>query len=252
MRIGGMQVKANQRRLLAAGSLAVLVLLGSLMRAGQLRSIFDAAGLPAAGHPLSWMLGILTVLVIAMSILFAQLLPRSGNAGKACVVQMAVQVLAGVLVLLGAAVGLFRQIRIQPASYHTALYFLQMLSGLCMAAVGWLQYNEKKPGAGYFAVVCIWQLLTLLLNFRGWSMDPVILDYCFRLFALVSGMCAAYHIGALGLEQKGRRMAAFWCMAGSFFAVVSIFGEGASWCLAELGMGAWLLVYVWRLFGTNE
>lgn len=247
-----MRVKTNQRRVLAAGSLAVLTLLGSLMRSGQLHSIFDAAGLPAAGHPLSWMLGILTVLVIVLSVLFAQLLPRGGSAGEACVVQFAVQTLAGVLVLAGAAVGLFAQIRTQPVSYHTALYFLQMLSGLCMIGAGWLQYKDQKPGVGYFAVVCIWQLLTLLLNFRGWSMDPTILDYCFRLFALVSGMCAAYHIGALSLEQKGRRMAAFWCMAGSFFSVVSIFGERANWCLAELGMGVWLLVYVWRLFGTNE
>ena len=245
-------MKKNQRRILAAGSLAVLILLGSLIRAGQLHTIFDEQGLPAASHPLTWMIGILSVLVIVLGILFSQLLPKSGGSGEACVVQMVVQVASGVLVLLGAAIGLFSQIRMQPVSYHTALYFLQMLAGLCMAAVGWLQYKEKKPGTGYFALVCIWQLLTLLLNFRGWSMDPAILDYCFRLFALVCGMCAAYHIGALGLEQKGRRMAAFWCVTGSFFAVVSVFGERASWCLAELGMGAWLLVYVWRLFGTNE
>ena len=242
----------KQRRVVAAGSLAVMILLGSLIRAGQLHQIFDAMGLPAAGHPLSWMLGALTVLVLLASVLFAQLLPKGGSAGEACVVQMAVQALSGALVLLGAAIGLFGQITTQPVNYHTALYFLQMLAGLCMITTGWLHYKNAKPGVGYFAVVCVWQLLTLLLNFRGWSMDPTILDYCFRLFALVSGMCAAFHIGSLYLEQKGRRMAAFWCMAGTFFAVVSIFGERLSWGLAELGLGAWLLVYVWRLFGKTE
>lgn len=242
----------HQRRLLAAGSIVVLTLLGSLMRAGQLHRIFDAAGLPAAGHPLSWMLAILTVLTVVLGVLFVQLLPRSGTVSESCAVQLAVQALAGALVLIGAAAGLFRQIRLQPASYHTALYFVQMLAGMCMIGIGWLQYKEQQPGAGYFAVISIWQLLTLLLNFRGWSMDPTILDYCFRLFALVSGMCAAYHLGAIGLEKKGRRMTAFWCMTGSFFAVVSVFGETAGWYLAELGMGLWLLVNVWRLFAKSE
>ncbi len=242
----------NRKRILAALSLAGFALLGSLIRSGQLNNIFDETGLPLAGHPLTWMLGILTVLWIGFGVLLARLLPKGAPAVQPCKVQFAVQCAAGMLVLTGAAVGLIGQIRVQPMHYKTALYFLQLLAALCIFAAAWQQWQGKRPASGFFAVVCLWQLLVLLLNFRSWSVDPTILDYCFRQLALVSGMCAAYHAGALGLEAKGRRMAGFWCLTGGYFAVVSVFGEGLGWCLSEAGMALWLAVFVWQLFAEEK
>ena len=44
----------------------------------------------------------------------------------------------------------------------------------------------------------------LIMDFRLWSQDPQILDYCFDLFALLSIMCATYYLGGFCFAKQSR------------------------------------------------
>ena len=37
-------------------------------------------------------------------------------------------------------------------------------------------------------------MVKLILDFKRWSVDPAVLDYCFALFAAIAAMCAVFHL----------------------------------------------------------
>ena len=244
-------MRRNTMRYLAVGSLLLLSVAGCLVRSYELNTIFDDKGLPISGEPITWMLALLSAVVVIACALLSWALPRGHGEQMSFSSELPPCILAllgGACILLSGALLLFEQLRGGGFGYRTALGFLQLMAGLSMMAAAVRRRQGARPMPALHAVICLWLVLTLLLNFKSWSMDPTILDYCFRLFALICGMCATYHIGALGYVKGGRRVTAFWCLAGCYFCLVSMRGEPLTWGLMSIGVFLWLLVNGWQLF----
>ena len=58
----------------------------------------------------------------------------------------------------------------------------------------------------------------LISDYRGWSHDPLIADFCFPLLFLVSAMLASYHLAAFRVGRGKRRTTAFLVGCALLFA----------------------------------
>ena len=105
--------------------------------------------------------------------------------------------------------------------------------------------RRKNPPARCFVPVVLFYALRLFRDFRQWMVDPAILDYCFLLFALISFMLAAYHMGAFSFDRGDSRALTFFALSGVYFCAAStgfislkadgfVFGGSALWLLACL------------------
>ena len=239
-------------RTLAVCGTALLTVMGCMMRYYQLQTIFDETGLPVSGSPATWLLTFLSVLLVLECVLVSWPLPRCRREKGLFVpnaAALALGLLSGACLLLGGALALEQQLRSGGASYELALAAAQLAAGVCVLAASWRRWKNAPGLALVHAVICLWMVLVLLLHFKNWSMDPTILDYCFRLFALICGMCASYHIGTFCFDRGGRRVTVFWCLAGCYFLPVSAIGEALAWKLMAAGVCLWLLGNVWQLLG---
>ena len=92
-----------------------------------------------------------------------------------------------------------------------------------LAALSWIvqaacSCRGKKPHAAiYFLPVICWGV-RLVRDFRVWSRDPVILDYCYSLLALIFALCAMLELGGFAFDRGKRRLTAFFTLGGIFFA----------------------------------
>ena len=239
-------------RALAAGSILVLSVLGCLMRYYQIQTGFDASGLPITGDLSIKLLAALSVLAILLSFLCCRVLQQHSHEKglfRPSVPALFLGLFSGLTLAIGAVWSLAELFGVSGIGVQAGLELLQLLAGMSVLASAWLRWKRGASLVGLHAVVCLWQVLMLLLNFRGWSKDPTIVDYCFRLFALICGMCGSYHVGAFCFGGGRRKISAFWCLAGVFFTLVSAVGEDRSWRLMEIGMCLWLMSNVWQLYG---
>ena len=131
-------------------------------------------------------------------------------------------------------------------------------------AVALLRYRRETPSAILFMVPALFYVIDLIINFRNWSRDPLIMDYCFDLFALISVMCATFHLGGFSFEKGKRRLTVFYCICGVIFSAISAAGpvtemvkgiseDGQiSQLLMCVGNGLWMAVSLWLLMEEEE
>lgn len=115
--------------------------------------------------------------------------------------------------------------------------------GLAMGAI--YRQRGKNPPARCYVPAVLFYALRLFRDFRHWMVDPAILDYCFLLFAVISFMLAAYHMGAFSFDRGDSRALTFFALSGVYFCAAStgfislkadgfVFGGSALWLLACL------------------
>ena len=108
-----------------------------------------------------------------------------------------------------------------------ALGVLCMVGAVGLAVGAILQRQGKTPPARCFVPVVLFYALRLFRDFRQWMVDPAILDYCFLLFAMISFMLAAYHMGAFSFDRGNSRALTFFVLVGFFFGFASPIAPGA-------------------------
>lgn len=198
---------------LPAALAAVGCILGLWQRAAGRNELgfWDTGSVPVIG------LVLLSVLAVIVFILLArktpkvpQTIPGGLSAGLGTVlggVLLAVTVLADftaypTLALLCGVLGII-------AAVITVLQGLQRIRG-------------KQPELLLGCVIVLWLVLRIIGDFKSWSTDPMILDYCYPLLALLCSMAAGFHTAGW-LAGLGRgRITAFWCMAGLFFCAAAL------------------------------
>lgn len=121
-----------------------------------------------------------------------------------------------------------------------------------LAAVSWilqaaLSFRGKKPHpAIYFLPVILWGV-RLVRDFRVWSRDPVILDYCYSLLALIFALCAMLELGAFAFDRGRRRLTTFFTLGGVFFTAAALAGAEPRDVAITGGALLYLLTQSWVL-----
>ena len=239
-----MERQTNRRAVLVLLLLAAAA--GLALRLWQLGDAFDAAGLPLAGRPSTWALGVLSAAAaVAVAFLARGLQPRAVytetfSSGRP---ELAVSLLAAALILAGSAADLAAG----AAGAALLVGFLGVVSALCVGVTAVQRSRGIVPPLAVHLLPCVYLVVRLIVDFKSWSVDPAVLDYCYDLFAAIAAMCAAFHLGSFCFDRGQRRMTAFWCLLCPYFSAVVLAGGGLSRCLLAAGLGLWTAINGWQL-----
>ena len=233
----------------------VLAILGFFLRKHQLVAAFDPMGLPTGQGV--W--GLVIVCVLALAAFLAVSLQKQSRPGSAdnfppSRTMVILSVLAAGLLIAGNVTALTAEIPMatpvnQMMTRFTAI--LGIVSGLCFVGAAAGQYKEKKPSSALYLLPVVYYILQMIFNFKGWSTDPIILDYCFKLFSLIFVMLAVFHVSGFAFGSGRCRITLFLCLCGVFFSVVALADGGAAHVQQTAGSMLWLLANAWQLLGEK-
>ncbi len=223
--------------------------IGLLLRIWLLIAGTDEKGFLMSGHPADILLWILTAATIAMVLLCTRRLqqaakyqfnfPQSMTGAIGCALGAAGIAIVSVAELL---------------SYDDTLALVSAIMGLLGAgALGYLGYCRQKglhPSVLCHTVISLFLMLRLINQYRHWSSDPQLQDYCFQLLATVCLMLAAYHRATFDANAGNRRPHAFFHLCAVYFCCLSLAGtDGIAF---YLGTGIWMLTDLCSLIPMPE
>lgn len=217
-----------------------------ILRYAQLQRSLDLSGkimVGAGKGPLTW-LCIIFVVLAAVYCIWLQKRKSLGVGGNASVI---ITLIAAFLMALGSAVRW---------NVNVVLALGGFVAAVCWVAVALVRRQGTTPSAALFMLPALFYAVELIIEFRDWSRDPLIMDYCFDLFALICVMCATFHFGGFSLQKGKRKRSVFYCICGAMFSAIAAAGciDGAAKETAQLaglfvqsGNFLWLLVNLWLL-----
>lgn len=220
------------------------------LRLRQLNTIYDESGYILAGAGrcfFTYFTIIMVILFAAYALLLRRRKKYSAIAAKSPGVFIASCVSALAMVLGGVSM-------VASPEWDTdrMLAVGCLLTAVCWIVTAMLRYRGSKISVWLFLVPVLFFAARLIVNFRFWSRDPAILDYCYNLFAHISQMCALLHLGGFSFDKGRRRTTVFFCLCGIFFGASALAGaQLREWCVTG-GAMVWLLVYLWLLLRPGQ
>ena len=128
------------------------------------------------------------------------------------------------------------------AGESAALAVLLAATALCWAVTALLRQLGKPVSPWLLMLPAVFFGAELVNKFRHWGSDPLILDYCYELLALIAAMCGTFHMSGFAFDRGRSRSAVFFCMGGVFFNGVALADASGSEALLRVACVAWLLV----------
>lgn len=122
---------------------------------------------------------------------------------------------------------------------------LGLISAAVLIFVGNCRRRGKHPSSVFHAAICVYMLVRLICQYRHWSSDPQLQDYCFQILAIVCLMMAAYHRATFCANFGKRRPYAFFNLAAVYFCCLALPGwENTAFFL---GCGIWMFTDICSL-----
>ena len=193
-------------------ALILIVMLAStiaamVLRQMQLIRVFDADGLPISGSPITYALAAICVVTLAALLLLLRRTPPRQEyycsifltlPGMILTLLAALAVGVGSLIQFGDSIALTPALTSEAESIHWSHLILPIggiLTALCILLTVNRMANMRRPLLALYLVPFAFIVVYLVLEFKNqWSADPIILDYCFYLFALICTMYALYYV----------------------------------------------------------
>ena len=208
-------------RPVALAGTALLAVAAYWLRLNQLSTAYDASGQIVAGAGNSFFT-YFTLAVVAALAVYGLCLTTDGSAKAITGTPLAaVPTCLAALALVGGSAAAF---------LHPSREMDQLLAVLGLAAAfSWLfqaaaDFRGASPHPAAFFLPVIYGGVRLVRDFRLWSRDPVILDYCYSLLALIFTMCALLELGGFAFSRGRRRLCAFFCLGAVFFSAAALSG----------------------------
>lgn len=115
---------------------------------------------------------------------------------------------------------------------------LGIISATGLSFAAWCRYLGKRPNFLFHITVSIYLMFLLICQYRKWSSDPQLLDYCFQILATICLMLTAYYRAAFDNGSGDRGSYAFFALCTLFFCCLSLVNWGD--ILFYLGIAAWM------------
>ncbi len=233
--------------------LLLLTALGCVLGLGLRMYVFthclDAAGRLIPGSRALY--GILAFLLAGTGVMLALCLRLNRNKGRDDDFSQAPWYLFGGLM---AALALFfgNLIRLLDRGAGDRVELVLCLAG--MAGAGLLALTALFRGRGYKwlfwaqLLPALYAGMRLIMDFRLWSLDPIVIDFVARLFAGVSAMIGMAHQTGFALGYGSRRTTVFWGLCGWVYAVLCLpdclvsHSIGLGELAITLGLGFWMFL----------
>lgn len=237
-----------KRNILSLILLPLAALAGCGIRYWNLTAGIDAQGLPISHHPSAF---VLAGWGIFCFLLFAILAVRSqGRSGKSAVLHshgvLSVIAYFGAVMFFFSAIADFAAALVDGAGISDPIMcLLGLFSGICLFVTAWMRSHGKATYPPLELVPDIYLVVKLILNFKGWSTDPIILDYCIMLFAMIFVVLGFYYSTGFLFDQGRPRLTLLFTLCACLFSAVAIvegvFDGSAATIVEYLGFIAWLL-----------
>ncbi len=211
---------------------------GLMLRLWLLTAGVDDRGLIPNGHPAQSLLWILTALLLALLLVGTRRLLE----GTKYSFNFPPSPLRALGCLLGSvSIGVSSALELQV--YPDALSVLSCSLGFAAAAsllyIAWCRYAGKQPVVVFHGIAALYLMLRLVSQYRHWSADPQLLDYCFQLLSTVCLMLACYQRAAFDAGCGDRRAYVLFHLSSVFFCCLSLVDMSS--ILFYLGTGIWML-----------
>lgn len=227
----------------------LLALAAFFLRLSQLSFAFDENGM-ATGKGILFF-SVITVLAVLSFGLYSRSLKSrkkyNAIAGNG-VVEMALGAAAAFLMIVAGITLLLNRVQ----QGDKLLAFGSILVGLCWGATAAGRFFGTKIPAPLFMIPSAFYVVDLVCRFRFWTRDPLIIDYCYDLFALISIMCATFHLGGFCFDKGARRMTTFFCLCGVFFSAAAMVKTSAASVYGYMAAILWLFANLWLLLRPSR
>lgn len=227
----------------------LLALAAFFLRLSQLSSAFDENGM-ATGKGIIFF-SVITVLAVVAFALYSRSLKgrkRYQAIAGTGVVEMALGAAAAFLMIVAGITLLLN--RVQQGDRLLAVG--SILVGICWAATTAGRFFGKKIHVLLFMLPAAFYVVDLVCRFRFWTRDPLIIDYCYDLFALISIMCATFHLGGFCFDKGARRLTVFFCLCGTFFSAAAMVKASAAMVYGYMAAILWLFANLWLLLRPSR
>ena len=158
---------------------------------------------------------------------------------------------AGVAGSVLLAVGGFLML-VQSAGFARLIAGVAILAGACLAMASLTRARGNMPKVGLYVAVVLFYVVKLFYDFRHWTVDPAVLDYCFWLFAAICFMLATFHAAQFCFDLGKRRVLTFFALMGIYFGAVSLADLQGGEALLCAGSTLWMLACAWQALRADE
>ena len=242
-----MKIKLGRFQILAAA--VVMALVAFVLRNVQLSRAFNENGILTGKGVIFF--SVVTALAVALFAVYSRTLKGrkkyAAIAGQG-LTELTLGCVAAILMVASGAVLL-----LNPVQQGDRLIAAgSVLTGICWALTAVSRRFGKKGNALLYMVPAAFYVVELVCRFRFWTRDPIIIDYCYDLFALISLMCAAFHLGSFCFEKGARRLTVFFSLCGLFFSAAAMVRASASDVLGYVAAMIWLLSCLWLLLRASN
>lgn len=206
-------------------------ILGLLLRFWLYATGIDEKGLLVTGHPLMPISFLLTAAVLAALLLCCRNIPKNSDFPESPVAALGCAAAAIGILLTNTLELIIRQDTIT-----IVCFALGIAAAICMLIATACHIKGNRPSFIVFGILTVYLMLHPLSQYRLWSADPQLMNYCFHLLASVFLMLTGYHRTALDAGKGNAKWYTFCSQAALFFCCISIHGD--SW-LFYLSMALW-------------
>lgn len=203
---------------------------GFFLRRWELTTAFESTGLAIPGASVSIALIVLSVLVVlALALLCRRPANTLNDYAGAFSAQgnwpyLIVMALAAACILVAGLFGLRNELGwLAPRVLQMLLWIMCLLSFVCVVITA-LQ-NFRAQGRKYSLALlppgytlCIW----LVLTYKDYNSEPVLLVYVYELFAIICTMLGIYFAAAFSFGRGRARRCAFFSLAGIYFSIITL------------------------------
>ena len=228
----------KQRKLLPLAAL-VMGLACQIGRWTLYRTAVDATGLLKAGTPLEWGSYALSVLAIGLFAVAAGKL-RETEASSGPILAALGQFIGG----LGLGWTALRYPGEMPGLLGIAWKILGIAAAICLLWSALQTFQKKTPHFLVLLAPCLFWLVHLLDNYRGWSGQPQLQSYLFALLGTMAMALLTYYTAAEAAQMGKPRLRVFAGLSAGYLCLAAmlpglektqvLFFTSALWALCSL------------------
>lgn len=239
--------------------LMIACLIGMALRLWAMAAANAAGGLPVEDHMSTYLTVLFSLVIVGLFLYWSHSSP--GRSGKKNVLDYSVHqfsqgMLGAVLILFGAVVEFAEAVLYTPSTSSLFMCLGGFLAGICLMLVAFTRKTGTHTHPAAHLLPIVYLVIKLILNFKNWSTDPIILDYCFILFALIFSLLAFYHSTGFFFNKGKPRKTLFYCLAAVFFSAMAAaegLGNGSnSTFVTYLGIMMWCLPVITAVITPSD
>lgn len=211
------------------------------LRYYQLWHCMDENGLLIRGSRVAWgFVGLIAVVIAALVLLLVGLdkTDKSEASFRGSMVWNLLSAAAAAALMVGCALRSFATPLNDTA--HLMIYTAGVAFGALLVISDALRIWGKKSNLFLLLLPCLFLAARLIFDFKDWSHDPIIIDFCFKLLSSITAMLACFNLAGFPIGCGKRRTTILFCMLCFVFSSMTV-----SDCLLQKGCSIGdLIIYV--------